>query len=399
MKRKIRSSLFTLAVMTVMLCFMHITTFAAESVTGVKQVGDTETSANIEWNKIEGARYYGVQWSTNSDFTTFAEKSIFARTDAKIEGLTANTVYYVRVGYGEDSSNCFENFSAPVAVVTTPGKPQQVSFVDADTSTVTISWPAVEGATSYVVTYNEKEYTTADTKMQLTYEYTEFAGRKVEVSTAKVKSVKASVAGYEAKSEDSTVEGLCLLTQKIKKSNFDVLDVHPAINFTVDDVHGEEVAFEFYDLKTKKTKTTKASIFGDGASIAYKSLQEGHTYKYRVRASITLSDGTKKTGIWSDYRYLACAKKMGVSYAVKTPQKKTIKWKKFTGVSKIKIEKSKKRDSGYKAVATVKGTKTSYTLKKLNPNKDKYVRITFYVKVGKKTQKANVIIMNLGTGA
>lgn len=387
MKKKRKLPLFTLAVVMVMMFAMHITAFAAEGVTGVRQVNDSDTSVRIGWDKVTGARYYGIQWSTDPGFSAITgQMDGISGTYCDIEDLAAASVYYVRVGYGTERSDCFQNFSAPVEVVTAPAKPE-VSFVDVDEKTVTISWPAVEGATSYTVTYADQEFQTTDTRMQLTY--------VKEKSTADVCSTKTSAAGYAAESAKSKVENLITLTKKIKKGNFTVTDWVPAINFRVSNVYGENVEFEFYNLKTKKKKIETASVGRNSVQTVFKSLKEGYSYKYRVRASVTLTDGTKKRGTWSDYRYLANSKAITLCYSKANMNTRTIEWKKIAGVTQIKVEFSHKRDSGYKKVATLKGTKTSYTFKKLNLNKGNYVKLTYYVKVGKKTYKANVAIRDL----
>ncbi|HCT91903.1 MAG TPA: hypothetical protein DF613_11085, partial [Lachnospiraceae bacterium] len=68
-----------------------------------------------------------------------------------------------------------------------------------------------------------------------------------------------------------------------------------------------------------------------------------------------------------------------------TPGSRKIKlqWSKLTGVSKIKVQLSTKEKSGYKTVATLKGTKTSYTISKYNKKalskgKNYYVRVLYY---------------------
>ena len=65
-------------------------------------------------------------------------------------------------------------------------------------------------------------------------------------------------------------------------------------------------------------------------------------------------------------------------------KKATIKWKKISYASGYEIYRSTKAKKGFKKIATVKGSKSSYVSKKLKSKKKYYYKVRAFVKVGNK---------------
>lgn len=403
MKQKhVKKSLISFALLMAMVFSVQITA-AAASTTTVTQVTTKyydDTRIALEWEKVDGARYYCVQWSATSDFTNASAISSY-KTVARsytIKELTGATSLYVRVGWGTDSSNCEANFSDPIEVVTAPEMPESVSFVGAAAKTATISWPAVTGATSYIVTYNNEDIVVTTNKCVLTY----VAGE----NTATVKSVRTSAAGYAATSyESSKVSNITALTKKIKKSDITLInamgnELSNGCGYNLaKDVYGTGFEIQYYSFKTKKTVTKKIGWNIYANDYYFPAIKSNQAFKFRVRAYATLTDGTKATGTWSDWRYLVKIKSMKEKNWLysKTDTKAQFRltWGKLPGVSKIKMQISTKNGS-YKKVATIKGTKKKYTFTKIGKKSLKkeqtyYVKLTFYVKDGKKTYTSTYI--------
>ena len=117
-------------------------------------------------------------------------------------------------------------------------------------------------------------------------------------------------------------------------------------------------------------------------------------YKYRVRAFLTNSAGQKIYGSWSDYKTIC--NQSTVKYKT-SGRKIKLSWGKITGASKIKIQISTKKNSGYKTAKTLSGSKTSYTItkygkSKLKKGKTYYVRVIPQGKVSGKTISSDVYI-------
>ncbi len=161
-----------------------------------------------------------------------------------------------------------------------------------------------------------------------------------------------------------------------------------------------------YQLYNKSNKKVKEGLVSGSYSEALPITlpQRAKQYKIRIRAAQPIS-GTKIYGTWSPYCYLVQEAKVTSKSYSKSKRTLTIKWKKVEGATKYKIHiyapASGKNDWWpYEiASATVKGTKTSYKLKKVKGKKltsaaKKYVVHVETIKTkGGKTYSSSYSIM------
>lgn len=373
----LKSSVISLALMLVMLFAMSITA-AAATPTNLTQTSDSDTSVRVDWTGVAGAKYYGIQVATDQNFTNVVKQDYTTATWSYeyITGLASGSTYYVRIGYGATSSTCYANWSARLQVVTTPARVTALKFTNADSTTFTLTWPAVSGANMYTVTYNGQAYTTTSNSIKIPY--------VPGASSAKVASARKSASGYVSEASATYLySGITALTKKISKSNFGFVNAWTALNdYQIGaNYYGTGMEVKVYNAKTGKAKfsgTANNTTYGNVEFI--KKFKYSTMYKYRVRAYIVTTDGNKIYGSWSAYRYFVTPKKC--TYTTSN-RKIKLSWSKLTGVTKIKVQISKSQNSGYKTCATLKGTKTSYTItkygkKKLTKGKTYYVRVLYY---------------------
>jgi uncharacterized repeat protein (TIGR02543 family) len=129
--------------------------------TGVNAATATTASITVSWNNVTGASSYNVYRSTESDgtYTKVGSPATGPYTDS---GLTMSTGYYYKVsasnsgGEGEKSSVCSAvTFLAPTVTVSTEST---------TTTSISLSWSAVSGATGYNV---YRSNTSTDTYTQV----------------------------------------------------------------------------------------------------------------------------------------------------------------------------------------------------------------------------------------
>ncbi len=122
--------------------------------------GATNVSTNptLSWNVSTGATSYGVQVSTDPSFSaTVVNQSNITTTSYAVSGLTGNTTYYWRVNAtnagGTSAYSATWNFTT-AAVVSPPTAPTLASPANGATglsTSLTLTWNASTGATSYGV--------------------------------------------------------------------------------------------------------------------------------------------------------------------------------------------------------------------------------------------------------
>lgn len=114
-------------------------------------------------------------------------------------------------------------------------------------------------------------------------------------------------------------------------------------------------------------------------------------WKVKVRAYLTLDNGSKAYGEWSEAKLVvpnAYIKSMSLTSRYSTNVK--IKWSKVSGAKSYTVYYRNKTTGKFKKVATVKGT--SYTLKNAKKYKNYYIMVKANkVKVGKKSYSSTTI--------
>lgn len=125
---------------------------------GVAAVG-AAGQVTISWTAVSNATSYNVYYATTSGVTTATGTKIANATTPYVQsGLSAGTTYYYVVtavnstGESVASTQVSATTSAAVATPAAPAAPTGVTATGG-TKQVTISWPAVSGATSYNIYY------------------------------------------------------------------------------------------------------------------------------------------------------------------------------------------------------------------------------------------------------
>lgn len=117
----------------------------------------TEYSVTVSWESVAGATSYGVLFNGTAYSVTGTSKTF--------TGLSPNTAYTYQVcAKDADGSSAY---STKQTVTTTPKAPTNASTTSNENS-VTLSWGAVEGATSYDVMFNGTTYNVTGTSTTLT---------------------------------------------------------------------------------------------------------------------------------------------------------------------------------------------------------------------------------------
>ena len=384
--KQIKKIVLLLVVMLSVVAFYGVNKVAAaDPVTGLTQTKASDTSLSVQWQGNLSAKYYGIQISSDPSFATVSKQVYIMGTDYGFYSLPAGSEFYVRVGWGTTSKNCYSNFTQPLQVVTAPSKVLNSSFTGATDNSAHIEWAPVAGATSYIVQHGyDLKYPVQGTAFDIPF-------AQGSPSYAYVYAVKTSQTGFQAIGNlGGNVDKLTNLSMNISKDNFGIASAFTSINVYN---FGANYAGHGLDLEVKSTKGGKSyNGTTTGSQIRMDTLARNYMYKYRVRAYATATDGHKIYGNWSIVRYICCPKSMKYSRSGAGIQ---MKWSKLKGVSRIVVKTSTKENTGYKTIAKLKGSTKSYTArkcgkKKMKKGKSYYVRVEYQYKSGKKYYTSDV---------
>lgn len=146
--------------------------------------------------------------------------------------------------------------------------------------------------------------------------------------------------------------------------------------------------YEIYRATSSNGRYSRiGTVAGTSTSYTDRNRTPGGWYFYRIRVQKNLGYGNLYTGNYSNMLNARMALRKPAIRSVKNQKgkKAVLKWGRQTGASGIYVYRSTKKKSGFKKVATLKGSTTSYTNKKLKKKKTYYYKIRTYSKVNGKT--------------
>lgn len=392
MKISKKISVITLAALFSLLFAM--TAFGATGkVTGLKQEKASTTTVSIAWDNYLGTNVkYIIETSYDNQAFTRTDSSYSASDLLYVKALKP---VYVRVkAVSTTNENTVYAISDSIQVASVPADVKDLRQTTATTSSITISWTASEGATSYEIVrfVNNNEYVVGSTT-STTYTVDGFNNKLKNDTCVGVRPVR-TVNGFSAKTtgfyntEYLSPYKINLVPEKVQGlaiTNYYNSLKEVTFGFAQPEYHDGYV-YELYTYKNKKVSS------GNITSTSYNLLKniKNQFYKLRVRAYVTI-DNKNYYGAWSDYTVFALQPKVGLK---KSGKKLKITWKKVSGAKNYTVYMSTSKTGGYKKLTTTK--KRAYTAKKfkkkkLNKKKTYYVYVVANRKEGKKTYKSKAV--------
>jgi len=118
---------------------------------GVTAIAESFSSIVVSWSSVTGATGYKIYRSTNAA-DTFTEVGTSVTTSFTDTGLTASTTCYYKVA--ATNSGGAGTQSNAVNAATESGIPEGITAIATSSSSITISWSSVTGATGYKIYRN-----------------------------------------------------------------------------------------------------------------------------------------------------------------------------------------------------------------------------------------------------
>ncbi|WP_168206090.1 fibronectin type III domain-containing protein [Geobacter sp. FeAm09] len=269
--------------------------------TGVAAVGGAG-QATISWTAVSNATSYNIYYATTSGVTTATGTKIANATTPYVQtGLSASTTYYYVVtavnstGESVASAQASATTNAAVPTPTAPAAPTGVTATGG-TKQVTISWPAVTGATSYNIYYattsgvsktNGTKITGATSPAvqtgladATTYYYVVTAVNSTGESAASVQVAATTLAAVPAPTAPAAPTGVTA-TGGAKQATISWSAVSGATSYNI-----------YYATTSGVSKTNGTKIAGATSPYVQTALSAGTTYYYIVTAVNSVGEST-----------------------------------------------------------------------------------------------------------
>ena len=323
---------------------------AISAPTGVSVSALSGSSTSVTYEAVNGAAGYEVHFSKGTSLTYTLLKAQTTLTPVVQTGLTANTVYNYKVrAYRMAGTTKVYSAFSDVKTITTPPSTPVLKVVSKNSDTLSLSWAAVPGATSYEVY-----------KDTLLLDKVSSSVLSLDVSSL---SVGQSYSFYlvalngELRSSNSTAVSGAPVPGAV--SNFKVIDIQfNGFSLDWDGVSGAD-HYDVFQGSTSTTVTTKVGSVTESNFTTSTSLLFNTTYYYKV-IPVTSSglNGTVSSVLSAK---TALAKPLNVSGNYLTNTSIDLKWDAVSGAAGYEISYSKGTSATYTVLRSVTTLNTTHT--------------------------------------
>ncbi len=263
---------------------------AASVPSGVIAAAASATSVTVSWTAVEGASSYIIYGGTSS--ASLAQIGTSTTTTYTHTGLVATTTYYYAVASVNAGGTSARSSSASATTgVSAPAVPSGVTANAASSTSMTISWTTVSGATSYIIYGGTSSSSLAQigTSTSTTYSHTGltaattyyYAVASVNAGGTSARSATASAATGTA--APSTPTGL---TATVASST--------SITIKFNTVTGA-TGYKLYSSSNNSTFTLLSSL--TSATYTHTGLTANTTYYYKISAVNGSAESAQSTSV------------------------------------------------------------------------------------------------------
>jgi len=129
--------------------------------TGLDITDLSSSSISVSWNSVSGATSYKVYYTTDSSSTTKIFAGTVTETSYTHTGLQADTTYYYYIkAVNNVGESDYSSYTYAVTPSSVPSIPTGGTATALSSSSISVSWNSVSGATSYKVYYEIGSSTT-----------------------------------------------------------------------------------------------------------------------------------------------------------------------------------------------------------------------------------------------
>ncbi|MDR1858300.1 MAG: fibronectin type III domain-containing protein [Treponema sp.] len=313
--------------------------------TGLVSITHTETSIAIAWNAVSGANKYHVYAGTVAGSLTLRGNPTSA--SFLIEGLTADTTYYIEVSAENEAGEGTK--SAPITVTTNlgvkPAAPSGLAVGAITETSIAITWDSVPGASSYKVFAGT---TTAEMTLQGSPTTTSFTITELSANTTCYVAVSTRTAANES-DQSTPISVVTLPSAPTGLAAGTVTSNSIVVTWTgISGVSGYTV----YAGTTSGNMTQRGTP--TVASFAITGLTVNTTYYIAVSARNTSGEGDQSSPI------TATTKLPMPAGVIATPQAGSnsiqVSWNAVSGAASYNVYRSSSATGTYSNIGTTAGT-------------------------------------------
>jgi len=358
-----------------------------ETPTGVTAEATSSSHIWVSWSSVTGATYYSVYRSSSSSGTYSNVFNIINSGGYGDSGLTANTTYYYKVSASNSAGE--SALSSPVSAKTEsiPSTPTGVTAEATSSSSITVSWSSVTGATGYKVyrsTSSSGTYSKAGDATTTSYTDT-----GLTANTTYYYKVSASNSAGESSQSSSVSAKTSVSIPATPSSVSATAESSSSIKVSWSSVTGA-TGYKVYRSSSSSGTYSKA---GDATTTSYTDtgLTANTTYYYKVSASNSAGESSQSSSVSAKTSASISipATPTGVSASAESSSSIKVSWSSSTGATGYNVYRSSSSSGTYSSVGDV--TTTSYKDTGLAANTTYYYKVSAYNSAGESAQSSSSV--------
>jgi fibronectin type 3 domain-containing protein len=354
---------------------------------GVSVIAASSTSITVSWNSVSVAAGYRIYRSTtaNGTYTQVGAVSSPATTYTNTD-LTHDTTYYYKVSAfnsaGESAQSAYDNTTTNAVI---SAAPTGVTAIAASSSSVTVSWSSVTGATTgyhlYRSTTAEGIYIQVGPTLISATNYIDTG-----LSSATTYYYKVSV--YNSAGESDRSSYAASMTLPVTPTGVSAATTSStSITVSWSSVIGADEYRIYCSTTATGTYTHLGTALSTATTYANINLPSGTTYYYKVSAYNSGGESAQSSYVSAVTTPVAPT---GVSATAVSYSSITVSWTRMNGATEYRIYRSTTATGSYSNVGTAAGTATTYTNTGLSASTTYYYKVSAYNSAGESGQSSSV---------
>ena len=322
-------------------------------------------SVTLEWSEADDAHMYRL-YRFDPDQNKYVTVKSTADTVYTDTGLKAGQTYQykVRCYWTIGGNNYYGTYSDVLETTTLPAKAEGLVADSCSSTTITLSWDEIAGATSYRIYQYNADSEKFEKLTDVSADMTSFKVAGLESAKEQQFKVRACKKFNGTNYWGATSTALAAVTKPAKVKN---TVVETASSTSVDiswDKVSRATGYQIYRLDPETGSYTKLATIKNNKTFTYTdtALTSTTEYTYKVRAYLTY-DGTNYYGSYGDVTS-ATTKPAKVKNLKATAKTSSVKlgWDKQSRVTGYQVYRLNTKTGKYEKIATIRDPKTvSYT--------------------------------------
>ncbi|GGD41294.1 hypothetical protein GCM10011514_01680 [Emticicia aquatilis] len=301
------------------------------------------TTASVSWGAVSGATSYTIQYKTSSA-TTWITAGTVSTTTYALSGLVASTAYNWQVKANCSAYSATASFTTLAASCTAPFG---LSSTNIASTSVTLVWNSVSGATSYTIQYKTSSATTWSTAA--TVSTTNYNLTALIAGTTYNWQVKANCSAYSTTASFATPTASCTAPSGLSTTNI----TSSSATLVWNSVSGATSYTVQYKTSSATTWSTAATVSTTNYNLT--ALIAGTTYNWQVKANCSAYSAAVS------FTTTTCTAPTGLTSSNVAGTSATIAWNLVSGAASYTIQYKKSTTSTWTTVATVSANAYSLT--------------------------------------